>query len=303
MAGLFEHFYKGNLSELLADYLLSTIGVATPTRRQFDHGDDFICNIMENDSGYLTFGNPFSIQIKSASKPKVKFGTNIPQKWKIDHISCLFRNEIPFFIGIIDKENLSLSIYDTTGLWQLYRDTQRNCSRIILIPRKKDREEERKNHERKTIPDWSNPLADGIEYTIDLGNPIIDITEKDIHNKELLHNKKKLLKEVIKIEQENILHRKLGVFAFKEIKNNLRNRQLTNNRAWGMEIRSFQKPKTSELYNSLRIPLISLLVNLDPTKINEISAVTTILKFLPKEDYYQQLLNSNPKLFNWVKEM
>src|SRR5436305_7436213 len=109
MAGLNNKFYKGNQSELLADYLLSLISLVTPVRRQFDIGIDFYCTLInEESSNYLTFDNPFTIQIKSFSKRRVEFGTDSPQKWNSENITYLFRNETPFFIGIVDKEKNSL---------------------------------------------------------------------------------------------------------------------------------------------------------------------------------------------------
>jgi hypothetical protein len=75
MSGLYNTFFQGNRSELLADYLLSSIGIATPVRRQFDTGIDFYCNLIkDNDSGYLTFGYPFAIQIKSSSDSEITYG-------------------------------------------------------------------------------------------------------------------------------------------------------------------------------------------------------------------------------------
>ncbi len=301
MAGLNKNFYKGNLSELLADYLLSFIGVVVPVRRQFDIGIDFYCALINNESSdYLTFDNPFTIQIKSFSKRKVEFGNSNSEKWRSEHIGHLFKNEIPFFIGIVNKKTNSLCIYDTSGLWQLYRNTERNCSRIMLRPDAKEKYEWRENHSKKQIPNWNNFLADGFEYTIDMGTPIIDLNEKDLHDKKVLQQKRETLREVINIERENIMRRNLGVNCFKEIKRNRKNEK--QGLEWGMEIRSFEKPQIDKLYNSMRTPLISLLVNLGKENVNEIAAIKTILKFLPKEDYYRQLYDNNPEFFEWLSE-
>jgi len=63
--GLLSSFRKGNRAELLADYLLSSIGICTPVRRQDDYGFDFYCQLSDQESGYLTFGSSFMIQMKS----------------------------------------------------------------------------------------------------------------------------------------------------------------------------------------------------------------------------------------------
>src|SRR5258706_12115201 len=102
-------FREGNRSELLADYLLSSIGITTPIRRQDDIGFDFYCHLVnDDDNKYLTFGFPFIIQIKSNSLTSILYGDKNPDHWRIEKISWLFRNEIPFFIGIVDKQNISI---------------------------------------------------------------------------------------------------------------------------------------------------------------------------------------------------
>jgi len=231
----------------------------------------------EEAADYLTFANPFTIQIKSFSKRKVVFGTNNPEKWRNESITHLFSNETPFFIGIVNKEKNSLCIYDTTGIWQLYRNTQRNCSKIILVPGKEDKYVWRNNHCKNPIDNWNNSLADGFEYLIDMGTPIIELNEKDIHDKKMLQNKIEALRSVINIERENIIKRNLGINCFKEIKKNIRNQK--EGLEWGMEICSLEKPHTYRLYDSIRTPLISLLVNLPLERNDEISAVKTILKY------------------------
>src|SRR5579863_2093549 len=191
MSGVNNNFFQGNRSELLADYLLSKIGIANPIRRQFDIGTDFYCNLLnldqiEKDPQYLTFGNPFAIQIKSASKPDVIFGTRDPGKWRESNIVNVFKNQIPFFIGVVSKDETSMEIYDTTGLWYVFNMVDKlNCSEIILRSNKTTKQ--RKIPELKNLSGWENSEGDGNSYLIDMGNPIIDI--KDGDTKEELMNK------------------------------------------------------------------------------------------------------------------
>lgn len=231
MSGLYYNFFQRNRSELLADYLLSSIGIATPVRRQFDHGIDFYCNLIkDNDSGFLTFGYPFAIQIKSASTSEIIYGKN-KKKWRPENISWLFQNELPFFIGVVDKKYSSIEIYDTTGIWQLYLKDEKNFSQVILKPGKRGKHEWRGNVDKIELPNWDTTKGDSHKHIIDLGNPIINITLEDLNEKQVLQNKKGILSRVIKIEQENIIRRNLGIKCFKEIKSNAKNESHCE---WGM---------------------------------------------------------------------
>jgi hypothetical protein len=183
---MLNSFREGNRSELLADYILSAIGISTPIRRQDDFGFDFYCHLSnDDDDKYLTFGFPFIIQIKSSSTTSILYGDKNPEKWRAEKISWLFRNEIPFFIGIVDKKNICIKIYDTTGLWQLYKNGEaRNCSQIELIPKYHPYGERRENRNVEKLENWSEKKGDGYKYIIDLGNPIIDIKYSDLQKEE-----------------------------------------------------------------------------------------------------------------------
>ena len=61
MSSRYYNWREGDRSELLADFLLSGIGLSTPVRRQDDVGFDFYCTIGDQEKGILTFGFPFII--------------------------------------------------------------------------------------------------------------------------------------------------------------------------------------------------------------------------------------------------
>lgn len=300
MAGLYKNFFQGNRSELLADFLLSSIGITTPARRQFDHGVDFYCNLIKNGSTeYLTFGYPFTIQIKSISKPNVTFGNR--EKWRPESISWLFENELPFFIGIVDKKKTSIDIYDTTGLWQLYLKDKRNFSQVILKPGNKGKYDWRDNIKESKLENWDEKNGDSSSHTIDLGNSIININSEDLKSEEILSNKIEIFREVIKIEQGNIIRRNLGIKCFKEIKANATNESYCQ---WGMNFRDFEIDYILPIYDALRLPLISLSINLRRhDKKEELEIVNNLLKIIPKDDYYKDLYEKNPEAFEWIKDL
>src|SRR6266536_1050547 len=115
---LASNFRKGNLSEIIADYLLSSIGISTPVRRQDDIGFDFYCQLADQETGpILTFGSPFIIQIKSDSEESIVYGNSNADKWRNEDIAWLFKLEWPFFIGVVYKNEISIKIYRTTNIW------------------------------------------------------------------------------------------------------------------------------------------------------------------------------------------
>jgi hypothetical protein len=58
----------------------------------------------------LTIGFPFATQIKSESVAQIEYGTTEPGKWQFEKISHLYRNEIPFFVGFVEKDEKSVAL-------------------------------------------------------------------------------------------------------------------------------------------------------------------------------------------------
>jgi hypothetical protein len=293
--------HKGNIYEILSDFLLSFLGVANPPRRQFDDGYDFYCSISTEANGLLTFGSPFMIQIKSGSSLKVQYGKHL-KKWKQEDIHWLFRHEIPFFIGFIDIHTKSLSIYDTTGLWYLYCDGNINCSQVVFKPNEHPQGTRRKIPKVNTIKNWEANKGDGNRYEIDLGNPIIDISVNDIDNSELLQQKKDILRSIILIERENIINRNLGINFFKEIKQN------STNELFGIEtgtkiLQYYDQKYISRIYDSIKFAMVSLALNLDSNgRQEESNAVKNLIRFIPHEGLYKDLYDQNPELSAWLNK-
>ena len=193
--GLLHSFREGDRLELLADYLLSAIGITTSVKRQDDLGYDFHCQLADNESGFLTFGAPFLIQIKSKSENnKIIYGGE--KNWKPENLTWLFRNEIPFLIGFVDKQNSSFEIYDTTGLWQVYNLNHDSCSMVEIAPHPHQKGEMRENCKVTKLQQWNPEYGDGYKYEIDLGNAIVSLDTKDILNPNLLKERKQILRVV-----------------------------------------------------------------------------------------------------------
>ena len=98
-------------NERLAAYLLSRLAfVASPLSVGDDVGTDFLCTLAQSYSRrdrdrvvreYLRPQNSFAIQVKSSLEI-------IESSSQIDYLMGL---EIPFFVGVLDRDNATLAVY------------------------------------------------------------------------------------------------------------------------------------------------------------------------------------------------
>lgn len=110
-------FRSGWQSENLARYILSNFAfIAQPTTIADDIGSDFFCTIFEilssGNKNYLSPKESFAIQIKSNTR---KFSISN----KKDYLRGI---GIPFFIGVINKDNKELGLYSGEYLIPFFVD-------------------------------------------------------------------------------------------------------------------------------------------------------------------------------------
>ena len=100
-------FYQGNRSEYLAIPALSKLGFTIPVPRQEDHfGVDFIVHLANSaDNLVAPTGKAFGIQIKS---DKASLATDTQDKR-----DCLYGSSLPFFLGVVSRRDLTLTVYNT----------------------------------------------------------------------------------------------------------------------------------------------------------------------------------------------
>ncbi len=100
-------YYQGNRSEYLAIPALSKLGFTVPIPRQEDHfGIDFIVHLAKIIDDVVTpTGRAFGIQIKSDRQP-LAFNTQGER-------DCLYSSSLPFFLGVVSRQDLTLSVYNT----------------------------------------------------------------------------------------------------------------------------------------------------------------------------------------------
>jgi hypothetical protein len=104
--GHLASFRSGWENENLATYVLSRFAfIARPSSVADDVGSDFFCTLFEvkrqQRHDYLSPRSSFAIQIKSNTKP-VDVSNKIEYLWNL---------EIPFFVGVVNREAWTLTIF------------------------------------------------------------------------------------------------------------------------------------------------------------------------------------------------
>jgi hypothetical protein len=296
MTKRFFPFREGDRTEYLANYLLSGIGLVTAVPRQEDTGIDFYCQLVDNETVILTFGYPFLIQIKSNFKP-ILFGSKKPDKWTQININWLFRLELPFFIGVVEKKTMCLSIYNTSTLNFIFYENP-NASLIELNLSEGLQTDFVGRPEQKKINDWPSEKGDGYLYEVKLGCPLITISNEDIYNENILKEKKKILRSVIAEEMTNLLFRKLNLMHFKWVA-----RFKVNNPnilfGWIYETIGKTDENIEKMFKSSGPILIALAYNFkEANDINMLNILKPLIDRIPDNLKYEELREHIPELFS-----
>ena len=193
-------FRQGWQSENLARYILSKFSfVAEPSNISDDLGSDFFCTLFKikkiQGKDYLLPRNSFAIQIKSI-KTIEKDNYRISITNKINYLEGL---EVPFFIGVVDRDDSKLTIYSGEEIVHfLTKSREKNEIIIRLVD---------SIQEKNVI----QKLEDGKEI---IGFPkLIEIDVKD--NYEKISDEIDKLFNVCDLIHENISSRKIKEFIYK----------------------------------------------------------------------------------------
>jgi hypothetical protein len=290
---------KGSRAERVADMLLTAFGVCTPVRHEDDYGVDFHCELGdEHEGGYVTYHSPFILQIKNGLDLGILYGDQKPDKWKYESVAWLFQNKVPFLLGAVDVEATKLFIYDTSGLWQLYSEIGSGASQIELHAKRHPLGERRENITRIPLENWSPGAGDGYRYVIDIGNPIIEIENRDLDSQALLNGKRAILSKIIRLEQKNIFNRELGLKIFVEIKQTY---PPGHNFEIGMKFADNAQFVVEDVLKEMHDGLVSILMRWNAEGNTEAcEALKYILKYAPRTRAAEALYNSNPDLFDYL---
>lgn len=304
MSGRILSFSRlGSRGERVADLLLSSIGIATPVRREDDYGVDFHCELgEEHPEGYVTYHSPFILQVKTTTKKKILYGEKKGKKWSHSSIGWLFENKSPFFIGVVDPQAIKLSIYDTSGLWQLYNKTGKWVSQIQFLMKSHPINEMRENVISQPLKKWKEGDGDGFRHTIDLGNPLVVFTNQDLDGKAKLLAKKAVLTDIVRIEQKNIRNRDLRLRLFTEIK------ETKGDLDWqgyqfGVDFSPHKDLVVEDVLVELQDELVSMMIKLKAEgRIDVCNGLKELVKIGPKPNQRlaEVLYKNDPDLFDYL---
>jgi len=197
--------------EYLGNFLLSALGLVTPAPRHDDSGVDFHCSLADQEKGGITFGFPFLVQARSIVKPVVHF--KAPKKYRHQknlipaHLSWLFHQDLPMFLGLVDKEEIAIHLYSLAPIWFLHHDRENcpDCAAISLVPRIGGGGEEagRVGPPKQTGQVTSSP--ESYDYKVDLGRPVASFSSKETAVREKLARHRESLRFCIDHELRNIV--------------------------------------------------------------------------------------------------
>lgn len=210
---------EADRSEYLAGFLLSALGMAIPVERHQELvGADFYCSLADQEKGGVTFGFPFLVQVRSTVKPVVHL--KAPKRYKHhpgvlpDHLAGLFRQDLPMFLALVDKEETTIRLYSLSTLRFLLHDRE-HCpdpAAVQLLPRLDAANQEPVGAPRQGRQVTSSP--ESYEYEVDLGNPVVTFSEKDTRDRALMMKQKRFLRECIAWELRNRVFHEAGLPQF-----------------------------------------------------------------------------------------
>ena len=108
------NYSLGNRSEYLAIPALTKLGFTVPVPRQEDHfGVDFIVHLANLEGQtILPTGKSFGIQVKSNENSLI-----FDSQHRRDY---LYNSSLPFFLGVVSRKNLTLTVYNTLNRLHCY---------------------------------------------------------------------------------------------------------------------------------------------------------------------------------------
>lgn len=294
MSGRLSNFREGDRSEYLATFLLSGIGLVTPVPRQEDIGIDFYCTLADQETGFLTFGFPFGVQVKSASQSDVVFGDLKNGRWPSHDIRWLFQRELPFFIAFVDKAKIKLDLFNTSALWFIIWESP-DCSRIVLKPRADRNDNSDVGRPAKTeLTEWPANSGDGYTYAVDLGQPVVSLQYSDFEDNDKLKKIKSVLRAAIYYEQRNFIYHKLRLPHFEWILRSRSNESF--DAAWFYTTTNVDI--SDDLIVNLAPMIISLAMNWEQQgRTDDLALLRPLIALIPADMIYAELRSSFPNSF------
>lgn len=218
---LWNTFRQGNRTEYLATYLLSALGIAVKVPREEDVGIDFHCNLASYyGQGLLRFFAPYNVQIKSSEGggEKIKYGGIKDGKIKDHEVRWLLSQQIPFFIGLVDKKAGNIRIYSTATRWFAKYNGKIPCE-IVFVADTPDSQTHVGQGAKTSIA--PSKAANEVPYDVELvswelplGQPALILNSEQAEDATHIVNVQNNFKDFIYLDEKNSVFRGMGLQAF-----------------------------------------------------------------------------------------
>lgn len=289
MSGAFgPNFRKGNLSEYQALYLLSHIGSSITVPRQEDVGIDFYCSINIEDGHHELVKEQFIIQLKSNETDKIEYGSvikpgkNKKKKWNGHELEWYFNLELPLFYGVMNKKANYLDIYSSSFKW--YNYWQRDFMTIeFLINQPSENMKEIHASNDEDISDWADEIQtkrSKRKTFVKTGPPLIRLSPDVVLDKKKLEKLKRILREAVRIEKNNIIFKTLNLPYFNWIHKVDTNESFVPAYYFATNKVSL---KEKELIDAITPIIISLGLLYKHENLEKFNAIKTLLKLIPEQ--------------------
>jgi hypothetical protein len=185
------NLHQGSRSELLADYLFSTWGTVTPTRRSDDYGVDLYCTLTKLFGQRAMVTDYYEVQVKSTDDPWCFPGE--------ESVEWLIKYPQPMFLARVDKKNGIIEVYHTMPRFLL---AALACvpDRLELTPEDRD-----DGH----FVEWK----DGTSFS--LSAPILRVTIADLLDDTRMKDLRTVFTEWIRLDRDNCDLVRHGILRFR----------------------------------------------------------------------------------------
>lgn len=207
-------FRQGDRSEYLAQYMLSSLGLAVKVPREEDVGIDFHCTLARMYGQRISYFAPFNVQVKSSTVSSISYG-GIDNKgnWKEDSVRWLLNQRTPFFIAIVDKNTGKLDLFSTATRWFAVHGALIPCQ-ITLKPYTPGIGEHIGNGTKSPIEVTPQNGMEPISWELPLGQPILSMNFDDAENQSFLLTNREQLKDYIYLDANNAVKCDSGLLHF-----------------------------------------------------------------------------------------
>jgi len=187
---LAANFHEGSRSEYLAQYALSSLGMAALLPRQEDVGVDLHCALGERVGQRLVIDQYYSVQVKSTSASWLFEGT--------ESVEWLCAHRHPLFFVRVTKASNTLDIFHTAALVLLHGQA---IESVELIPG-------------GAPPTFTHPGKLQDKLALHLGPPILSFNASRTADESWRKSAKSVLRSWIALDQENIDAKITGMTLF-----------------------------------------------------------------------------------------